>query len=112
MGEEKTSLDRSFNLAEKILLYISQHEPINDSFNELIEQSGIDEDEMKLNIERLEKAGLLEGDFIHSIGALRFTHAMDIKLSYSGLKEVDILLRRKQGIKEMEVNLGLLKFRI
>jgi hypothetical protein len=107
---EETSLDESFSLTEKILLYISKNEPI-DNFQELIEKSGLPKDKIKLNIERLHSANLIEGSLHGGLGNRHFVAATNIKLSYAGLKETEALIK-KGGVKEMEINLGLLKFKI
>lgn len=110
---EGTSLDESFNLSEKVLLYISKNEPLDArKINELVKNSGIEEDRMKLNIERLKQAGLIDGFLRKGLGSDYFTHADSIKLTYSGMKEIDELLKRKQGVKGVEINFGLLKFKI
>ena len=111
--ETKTNLGESLNIQEMILLYISKNEPMDtQQVEEMIEKSGIDENKLHLNIERLKSAELIDGHLTKGLGNQYFVNAIDLRLSQKGIDRITELLEQKKIIKEMEVNLGLIKFRI
>lgn len=99
-----------FDISQKILMYILQNEPVDD-ISELINDSKIPEDTMKLNIERLHNAGLIEGHLIKGLGSRFFTASSNLRVSYYGLKELTSIIKPNEGEKSViSINVGELKF--
>jgi len=106
MGNNET-----IDLAQKILAWVSVNEPV-DNFQELIEQSKLEENKLKLNIERLHSAGIIEGQLIKTLGQREFVHANNVRLSYGGTLELQRLIDSKKLLKDVEINLGAIKFKL
>jgi hypothetical protein len=111
VDEDLFELEETLNLAEKILIWIHINEPIN-NFNELIEKSEVEEEKLKLNIERLQSARLIEGTLLKTLGKVNFVHAFNIRLTYAGINELKRILNSRKLVKGIEVNLGALKFKL
>lgn len=110
--ENKNNLEESFNLSELILLYISKNEPLDESkAKELLSKSRVDSQRFWLNFDRLKNAGFIDKGIIANYNHNRRIIS-PFALTYAGMEEINKLLKRKQGIKEIEVNIGFLKFKI
>lgn len=110
MGKDNETF---FDISQKLLAYIYAHEPI-DNISELVEKSGLGEETIKLNIERLHDAGLLSGHLVKGLASRYFVHALDLRLSYNGLKELNSLfmpiIAEKGATSILSIHIGKLEF--
>jgi len=112
MAKDKTGLEESLNMTEMLLVYISKNEPMDRTgLLKLVEGAKIDPDKLLLNLGRLKDANLIDYEVILVFGE-DFPRIYNVKLTYNGLKEIDSLLKRKNIVKGMELNFGLLKIMI
>jgi hypothetical protein len=104
-------MENLFDISQKILMYICQNEPVDD-VSRLIKDSKIPEDTIKLNIERLYNARLIEGHLIHTVGSRFFSACLNLRISYFGLKELANLIKpiTKEGKSIISINIGELNF--
>ncbi len=103
---------KTINIAQKILAYILENEPVDD-ISELVEKSGLPEGTIKLNIERLHRAGLLEGTLVKTLGSQRFVQVDNLMVSYEGIKELGSLFgQTPRGKPAVALEIGELKFEL
>lgn len=101
----------SFDIAQKLLAYIHENEPV-DNIKDLLEKSGVPEDTIKLNLERLHNSGLIEGHLIKTLGSRYFVQVNDLRLSYIGLKELSSLAKpiHSEGVSVLPIHIGEMEF--
>lgn len=101
----------SFDISQKLLAYIHENEPL-DNLAELLEKSELPEETIRLNLERLHNANLIEGHLIKTMGSRYFVQVNDLRLSYYGLKELASLVKpmQSEGASILPINIGKLEF--
>lgn len=103
-----------FDISQKLLAYVYSNEPVdNEKIIDLIMNSKLSEETIKLNIERLHDAGLIRGIFVKPGNKQYFVGVINLTLSYAGILELGNLIRRmenKGASSFLTINIGEFNF--